>query len=53
MQNITQCDKSRCSTARCIFCQNNLPCTEMCKCEAGVDCENIPTSVIEDDHAEN
>ena len=44
------CNKSRCGSARC---QHNLPCTELCKCEAGVDCENIPTAIIENDAEEN
>ena len=47
------CDKSKCSSARCTCRQNNLPCTELCKCEAGVDCENIPTAIIENDAEEN
>ena len=47
------CNKSRCSSARCTCRQNNLPCTELCKCEAGVDCENIPTTIIENDAEEN
>ena len=41
------CDKSKCSSARCTCHQNNLSCTELCKCESSEDCENIPTIVIE------
>ena len=47
--NRCSCDKSRCSTARCTCCQNNLPCTEICKCEKGNDCENVSTIVFEYD----
>ena len=47
--NRCSCDKSRCITARCIFRQNNLPCTEMYKCEEGNDCKNVPTIIAEDD----
>ena len=43
------CGKSKCSSARCTCSQNNLSCTELCKCESSEDCENIPTTVIEDE----
>ena len=43
------CDISKCSSARCTCHQNNLSCTELCKCESSETCENMPTTVIEDE----
>ena len=43
------CGKSRCSSARCTCRQNNLPCTELCKCGADKDCQNTPATIIEDE----
>ena len=37
------CIKSKCSK-KCSCKQNDLPCTELCKCEDGEDCENSDLS---------
>ena len=43
------CIKSNCSK-KCLCKKNNLPCTELCKCQGGEDCENsdISHGIIED-----
>ena len=43
------CIKSNCSK-KCSCKKNNLPCTELCKCQGGEDCENsdISHGIIED-----